>query len=652
MKEGIFSKKIRYLYEQLDISDNEFVNLFKREEDNKNTRKKVVFGWIKKEITLPKAFYFDEYPISTFVVDNEKSFTRKSFLEESYDDFKERVDRYVKNERYNKSEFEFDYRYIYYFDISSKEITYITIHVLEKIHEKKYKIKITPSEFYQDVQPYYGTLIILRDKYYLSLENDFEILSFYFVFNKGYTTNRIIYGLRLGLSYDKELPISAKNALAKDKLSPSQIDELYLNANESEYLIADESHLDTHKDIKTNYVNKLQQKIQNLTLFTKESKKRFQKTIFNDIYLKIFYQSLMSINKIAERVSHDKTYFISSRERATQIFLEGIASTDNTHCNIVYPLFNRDSSMFDEKSNIEAKEDIELNIQLAKNGLTINRIIVVTREYKVTKSFNRTIQDMIKNGINIRIAIKEEIEDLTGSYDFIYNKEVGVAAYRNIQERKCYFKVSKDLDKIKNLSNYFERIKEKSYTLEEFLAKPYNQNNKILNSLQGNWYWYFYGSMKEDNKIKIWNILVTIKVNGEVKCLDRRNNVLLLKGILDSTFNENQSFIKSTANKSKNLSLILLDNREIHKQVFRVSMMDKQHGRQGNMATFGIFSRVELQEDDIQDALGSNVDETRLLDNQQLEDKVNQLDINVKSKNLKRGVRGVVSQMFSRSHPS
>jgi hypothetical protein len=48
----------------------------------------------------------------------------------------------------------------------------------------------------------------------------------------------------------------------------------------------------------------------------------------------------------------------------------------------------------------------------------------------------------------------------------------------------------------------------------------------------------------------------------------------------------------------------------------------KKRRRQKNMATFGIFSRVELKEDDIRDALGSNIDETRLIENQQLEDKV------------------------------
>lgn len=53
-----------------------------------------------------------------------------------------------------------------------------------------------------------------------------------------------------------------------------------------------------------------------------------------------------------------------------------------------------------------------------------------------------------------------------------------------------------------------------------------------------------------------------------------------------------------------------------------MSVIFKKEGKTKNMATFKKFSRVELKEDDIRDALGSNIDETRLIENQQLEDKV------------------------------
>jgi hypothetical protein len=46
-----------------------------------------------------------------------------------------------------------------------------------------------------------------------------------------------------------------------------------------------------------------------------------------------------------------------------------------------------------------------------------------------------------------------------------------------------------------------------------------------------------------------------------------------------------------------------------------MSVIFKKEEKTKNMATFGIFSRVELKEDDIRDALGSNINETRLIGN-------------------------------------
>ena len=104
------------------------------------------------------------------------------------------------------------------------------------------------------------------------------------------------------------------------------------------------------------------------------------------------------------------------------------------------------------------------------------------------------------------------------------------------------------------------------------------------------------------------------------------------KGIIDTTYSSNQSFIKASAKKSNNLTLIFIENRDIHKEVFKVSLLDKQRGIHRNMASFGIFSKVVLLESEIIKVLGEDVKETRFMEKEGFDKRINDLDMKIRKK--------------------
>ncbi|MCH9740867.1 MAG: hypothetical protein K0U38_08525, partial [Epsilonproteobacteria bacterium] len=80
---------------------------------------------------------------------------------------------------------------------------------------------------------------------------------------------------------------------------------------------------------------------------------------------------------------------------------------------------------------------------------------------------------------------------------------------------------------------------------------------------------------------------------------------------------------------SSNLSIISINKKNIYKNIFKVTMIDKQFGTDYDMATFGIFSRKELDENKVKKALG-NIDEVMLRENIELERRINELYIESK----------------------
>jgi len=276
MAKLLFQEKISYLYEQLDINDKIFIELFSEKHHKYGSRRKTVIKkWIEGEMEENPKWNFHKYPISKELVNNELGFTEKSFLEDPLKDFEKRVDNYI-NKKLPKSilNFEFDYKYIYYFNNHKKNILDAELKIKEKHSSRnEYKIEILVNNL--DIIHYTGTLVIDKDgDYYLSVKNDFDTLTAYYVKTKSYLSEEILEGLTLSLSYVDKKPIAYKNILTKEKLNEKEKEKFYVILNETEYLISDNN--------RTKYFNKFYEKLKNLNFFLMHHKNNLENEIIDN----------------------------------------------------------------------------------------------------------------------------------------------------------------------------------------------------------------------------------------------------------------------------------------------------------------------------------------------------------------------------------
>ena len=308
MKKNSFSKKIEYLFKRLGLEEDAFTKLFWNEKKTTlYARKKSVIGkWLEGDIEKPKGFYFDTYPISKLQNNNRPFFTKSSFLDDSFDEFKKRVDEYV--DYIAQPKIDFDYRYIYSFNRYFNTITYKKITILEEISKNRYKIELSKSHIYKDREfdPYYGEVEIIKDYYYISVKNSFETVTFYFMLSKGYKTNESIYGVSLGLSFNKGFPVSRKVLLTKRLLTTQEENEFYLHANESTVIVADESSEHTYSTKEENYLKSINKQINNLAIFTEKANSILDRDIDKVKYLKFNSKRLDKINNSINRFLEQK----------------------------------------------------------------------------------------------------------------------------------------------------------------------------------------------------------------------------------------------------------------------------------------------------------------------------------------------------------
>jgi len=616
MKYTPFQEKIAYLFQQLKISQEEFIKLFwNGESKTLISRRKTVTSWLdtNKQIKQPKGFYFHDYPIAKWSDRGKPFFTKEAFLYDSIEAFKQHVEKYLIFKTLQPNEV-FNHKYIYYFDLDLKKITFFEIAIQNKI-VTGYTIQLISHEL--TVEPYFGSITFTGEQYHISVKNSFEILTFYFTQNRGYSKDSSLYGIRLGLSYSKGLPISAKCILTTKQLLQEEENHLYLDINESAYLMIDELSNNIYTQPKQNHIQSFVNKINTLSKYTQKSQSLLNHQMQKDIYLNIFHKTFRSFNEISKKVLNGGNYFISSRRNATQIFLKNSALDTMSQCTIVYPLFKNDSTLFDEH-NSEAKASLALNIHLAQSGLKIYRIIVVDANYTPSFYFKSVIESLIENGIEISIAIKEEIEHLVSSYDFVFNTNHDVAIYRNVKNPLCYFKVTKNKMKIQELLDDCKIIREKSYNFTDFLTQPYQQYKESLEPLLGTWHLYFYGTHP-----KFWHNIFKINQNREVE--KWFENKLISKGMIELCC-PNQYYIQITNHESVDLSLMILNKNDIHKPLFTVSIIDNEWAKHSKkMTSIGLFSRVELTDEEVIQTLGENPLETCLKETPELEDRVAKL---------------------------
>lgn len=622
----LFQKKLNYLFRTLNIEERKFIESFSEKGHNYSARKKVVINkWLYGEMKKLPKWKYNKYPISREKIDKILVFPESCFLDkENLDIFMERVDNYNLEIVYvENKKFKFDYNYIYYFDRHKKEILEAKFCITQEIDtNKKYKIKITPNSFYFDggkITEYNGSLSIDNEgDYLISVRNNFETLTGYFIKNRSYNINdKKLYGLMLGRSYNQSFPLCNKNVLSDKQLNKKEKMELYYILNESEDLISDENSEPFYQNNKEKYFNKFYEKVENLKNFTFNSQKILKEEIKDDSYLNILYDTFFSFYEIASHAKSKKRYWVSNKKRAYKKFLQSISERENAICYIVTPIYDSYIYLFDEYS----KNLIEHNIKLAKNGLKIEQIFVVSKEYKMNEFIQKMVNKLTSNNIMIKFILFDDIENhiSLNSYDFLCSNKDDIALYRNSNAHKYLYNITPSKDKIWELQSDYKKIKKLSHSLDEFLIYQ-KKETTILEELVGIWYHYYYGSYKNSNGLlKVWSSTLEIFENGVVEYRDE--DKVTLKGKLNCEFNKEHPFIYLTALESKSLALLQLDRQDIYRQIFKVPVLDKQLSSTLNMASVGFFSKEKMEESTIRDILGK--DTGVLIEDSQMQKRIN-----------------------------
>ena len=618
----LFQKKINYLFEKLNMKEKEFVLWFSKKGQKYGDRKKVVINkWLYGEMKKNPYWKFNEYPISKEKIDGSVVFKEDYFKdEESLEIFKERVDSYVSHKAYLSSPKEdFEYKYIYYFNNEMKEMFFLELKIIAKNSNRHYIVELIPSNFYKNkgIEKYVGTLTKNINHYYISVKNRFEIVTFYFLTNRGFENNNIVYGISLELSYSNLLPTSKKRAMTKQELTKEEREKLYLCLNETEYIISNET-FDNNKIEKRKYFDKFYEKIENLNSFVKTSQEILKEEIKDDAYLNIFYDTFDSFYKTTRRIKLNKRYRVSNKKQAYMKFLDSVAHIDEAICYVVNPIYDLYIYLFDENS----EDLIQHNINLAKQGLKMELIFVVSKEYQLNKFIQNMVNRLISQNIIVNFALLDDIKKLTflDSYDFFCFNRDDIALYRATFAHKYLYNITLSKDKIRKLQSDYKKIKKISHTLDDFLIYQRKQDNDILERLIGTWYHYYYSSLKNnDNSLMIWKSKLNIKVNGEVTYIDE--DKIVLKGVINTTFNKKHPFMYLTAIDSGSLALITFDERDIYRGIFKAPILDKQISSSRNMASFGFFSKEKLDDLLIKKILGE--EDKILLEKYNIQSKIN-----------------------------
>ncbi len=315
--------------------------------------------------------------------------------------------------------------------------------------------------------------------YYISVKNSFETVTFYFLANIGFFSSEIIHGLSLELSSSNLFPTTKKRVLSKKRLTEREEAELYLTLNETAYLISNEVF--ENNDVnKRKYFNKFYEKIENLNDFLKKSQKILREEIKDDAYLNIFYDTFDSFYKISLNVKYYKAYEVSNKREAYRKFLDNMKEKEDATCYIVNPIDDSYIYLFDENS----KNLIEHNIKLAKEGLNIELIFVVSKKYQLNDFIQKMVKRLISHNIIVRFALLDDIKKLSlDSYDFLCSNRDDILVYRNRFGYKYLYTITLSQKKIIKIQSDYKKIKKASYPLDKFLLYQKEKNNDILRSL-------------------------------------------------------------------------------------------------------------------------------------------------------------------------
>ncbi|NEW61313.1 hypothetical protein GSY74_08455, partial [Sulfurovum sp. bin170] len=309
--------------------------------------------------------------------------------------------------------------------------------------------------------------------------------------------------------------------------------------------------------------------------------------------------------------------FVTNKKRATTTFLKSMIERKSS-CYIVYPLFGFNGNLLVNRE--EAINSINLNIEVAQRGVKIYRIFIVDSLDDVDSFVIKTVKRMEEVGVDIRFAIKKDIETLVTSYDFAFPVEKDVVLHKERSEKNNDFSINPDEGTIMIYVNNYRLIKEKSLKLDKVLELKnqrsheayipkenflFSQDNRVLQKLlkdDGLWYFYSYPS-NNNMEEKVWIIQTQFFENFTLIDAYRNKGQLFI--------GTNQSIVIKEGDNSKNMTAILFDNSKISYDILPFARISKSNGAEEQIFNFGFFSRKEFSEDEAVEILG-DIDKLQL----------------------------------------
>jgi len=470
----LFQNKIRYLFEMLCDEDiDELADYFcemDADDEKYRSRKNLIRDvWLlqpmKSSVRIISKQNFKDFNITRLNIEGKMVFSYESLFSESLEDFRKRVDRFNDYKVQEPSSYTMEYRYIYYFIKVLNKVVYAKFENIKEIDYKTYSLEVIPSHSNQ----YYVGNLKAKIKFEENLitidaNNSQEKITLYFDYDLTQQKSNVLSGVGISKMYNIE-PRASKALLSKKRLTIDEKVIFYLNSSESEYITSQEPQENERMILKEQfYLDKYYRKIEDLFRFSRKIRLLFKGKITSNIYLHIFFAEFKAFTFMYKKVIQKKKYFVSNKKRATSIFLKSMLERKSS-CYIVYPLFGFNGNLF--VNTEEVINSINLNIEVAQRGVKIYRIFIVDSLDEIDGFVINTVRKMEEVGIDIRFAIKKDIETLVTSYDFAFPVEKDVVLHKERSKKNNDFSINPDESTIMMYVNNYRLIKEQSLNFEE-----------------------------------------------------------------------------------------------------------------------------------------------------------------------------------------
>ena len=567
---------------------------------------------------------YSQYPFSRLMIGSRPIFRNgDEFLEVDAEEFYERIKRYMEQDIELKSETkDIYYRYMYIFNLNGIEenhsIDYYKINYIDSTLSHEIEIEVEPPQHKSSlsIEPYHGKLKSKNSKIILSFENQTDYISA--VFNRDLISNQTKYlvGVGIGIAdINQKIPISKKVLLTKEIVE--DVDELYFTLNESEIISAKENSYkfkDNNKDYRLSHLEKYSNKILKLNMLFKNLSRQKH---FSSFYEQLAFKEFSAVQSIFAKLKENHGYFVNHRKRVLDVLLKSQEYENYQALYIVMPIDGYENIFEHQSSKALALQD-----EMLKMGEKIKvEILFVVANYAdgFSHEFSLFLEKAAQK-IEIRFALKHEVDKEINSIDFIFTDRVNFLVSRFLRVDNPVFNLFQDKATIEEHEAMYRKILNRSVGYEEMMSGELKDSvgqNPIIETLTGEWNLYTYGSwVDSEGETKFWEDRMVVYEDGVVEYFSEGKKI----GLGEIIIKKSQSIILFEGIESQRLFSISFDHLS-HKiqKAFVVKIVSKQYHRDSDMMVLGICSRKPIERAKAQEILGE-VESVRVLESGKIYD--------------------------------